>query len=275
MEDIKYKIGFFGESRAGKQKIINLFVEGTVFAKESYSTGLSIYEKCVTIDNDIDILLQIWDSAGQERYKLTKQHFFGLNGILLVYDPNIRETFDIIDYWCDTIKDNIDIESVVVFLIENNQSKNNKELHTEVRSESYYEPFDNLISTEIDKLHQEHRELYKYYGHIPRLRAVKSGKIFNYNGHGHGDSLDNHDHDHENDLEGDSLEVIIDEEIIDILLTLEDVSILRNDININQLEYLVEFEYTEVIEYEIQSNVLYQIIVDIENNEITSVKRLF
>ena len=124
MEDIKYKIGFFGESRAGKKKIINQFVEGTVFAKESSIIGLSIYEKCVTIDNDIDILLQIWDSAGQERYKLTKQHFFGLNGILLVYDPNIRETFDKIDYWCDTIKDNIDIESVVVFLIENNQSKN-------------------------------------------------------------------------------------------------------------------------------------------------------
>ena len=67
----------------------------------------------------------MWDTAGQERYMcLTKQYFSGLNGILLVYDPNIRETFDKIDYWCDTIKDNIDIESVVVFLIENNQSKN-------------------------------------------------------------------------------------------------------------------------------------------------------
>lgn len=153
--------------------------------------------------------------------------------------------------------------------------KNNKELHTEVRSEGYYEPFDNLISTEIDKLHQEHRELYKYYGHIPRLKAVKSGKIFNYNGHGHGDSLDNHDHDHVNQPEDETLEVFIDDENIDVLLTLDDVSILRNDINIDQLEYLVEFEYTEVIEYEIHSNVLYQIIVDIENKEVTSVKRLF
>ena len=125
MEDIKYKIGFFGESRAGKKKIINQFVEGTIFDKESSFTDLSTYEKCVTIDNDIDILLQMWDSAGQEKYRcLTKQQFHGFNGILLVYDPNIRETFDKIDYWCDTIKDNIDIESVVVFLIENNQSKN-------------------------------------------------------------------------------------------------------------------------------------------------------
>ena len=67
----------------------------------------------------------MWDTAGQERYMcLTKQYFYGLNGILLVYDPNIRETFDKIDHLCKTIKDNIDIESVVVFLIENNQSKN-------------------------------------------------------------------------------------------------------------------------------------------------------
>ena len=125
MEDIKYKIRFFGESRVGKQKIINQFVDGTLFDKESSFTLPSTYEKCVTIDNDIDILLQMWDTACQERYMcLTKQYFSGLNGILLVYDPNIRETFDKIDYWCDTIKDNIDIESVVVFLIENNQSKN-------------------------------------------------------------------------------------------------------------------------------------------------------
>ena len=125
MEDIKYKIRFFGDSRVGKQKIINQFVKGTVFDKESSFIGLSMYEKCVTIDNDIDILLQMWDSAGQEKYRcLTKQLFHGFNGILLVYDPNIRETFDKIDHWCKTIKDNIDIESVVVFLIENNQSKN-------------------------------------------------------------------------------------------------------------------------------------------------------
>ena len=67
MEDIKYKIRFFGESRKKKKKIINQFVEGTVFVKESSFSGLSIYEKCVTIDNDIDILLQMWDTAGQER----------------------------------------------------------------------------------------------------------------------------------------------------------------------------------------------------------------
>ena len=122
--EIHYNIGLFGESRVGKANIISQFTNGCLFNEESsYSTSIS--EKVVEIDNNIDIRLKIWDTAGQERYMtLTKQYFYGLNGILLVYDPTIRETFNKIEHWCTTIKSNIDIESVVIFLIENNQSKN-------------------------------------------------------------------------------------------------------------------------------------------------------
>ena len=120
-----YKIGLFGESRVGKTKIVNQFIYGNSF-NEELSSAPSISEKYVTIDSNIDILLKIWDTADQERYMtINKQYYSGLDGLLLVYDPSFHETFEKIEFWYMNIKDNVDIESKVVFLVENNQNENN------------------------------------------------------------------------------------------------------------------------------------------------------
>ena len=124
MEEIQYKIGVLGESRVGKTKFINKFINGNSF-NEKFSSTPSISEKFVTIDSNIDIQLKIWDTASQERLmSITKQYYLGLDGLLLVYDPNSRETFEKIEFWYMIIKDNIDIESIVVFLVENSQNEN-------------------------------------------------------------------------------------------------------------------------------------------------------
>ena len=82
----------------------------------------------ITIDNNIDVLLKIWDTAGQERYMtLTKQYFYSLDGLLMVYDPACRETFEKVEFWLNQIKETINIDSIVIFLVENIQSiKNTK-----------------------------------------------------------------------------------------------------------------------------------------------------
>ena len=101
MEEIQYKIGVLGESRVGKTKFINKFINGNSF-NEKFSSTPSISEKFVTINSNIDIQLKIWDTAGQERLmSITKQYYLGLDGLLLVYDPNSRETFEKIEFWYD------------------------------------------------------------------------------------------------------------------------------------------------------------------------------
>ena len=51
--------------------------------------------------------VQIWDTAGDERYKnITKNYYKGANGILLLYNITNRESFDSLNSWLTEIKKN-------------------------------------------------------------------------------------------------------------------------------------------------------------------------
>ena len=116
MSEIQFKIGTFGESRVGKTSIINQYAHETFNPSEESSIAPSTSNKAIEINSE-DVLLKIWDTAGQERYMaLTKQYFEGLDGILLVYDVTVIESFEKIQFWVDTIKGTIDIETVEKYI---------------------------------------------------------------------------------------------------------------------------------------------------------------
>ena len=51
--------------------------------------------------------VQIWDTAGDERYKnITSSYCRGANGILLLYNITNREPFDSLNSWLTEIKNN-------------------------------------------------------------------------------------------------------------------------------------------------------------------------
>ena len=51
--------------------------------------------------------VQIWDTAGDERYKnITSNYYRGANGILLLYNITNRESFDSLNSWLTEIKKN-------------------------------------------------------------------------------------------------------------------------------------------------------------------------
>lgn len=46
----------------------------------------------------------IWDTAGQEKYRcLTKMYFRDANVALVVFDVTNRRSFDSVDFWYDEI----------------------------------------------------------------------------------------------------------------------------------------------------------------------------
>ena len=49
--------------------------------------------------------LQIWDTAGEERYRsIVKNYFIGCTAAILVYDITNRNTFNILkDFWYNEI----------------------------------------------------------------------------------------------------------------------------------------------------------------------------
>ena len=43
----------------------------------------------------MSVKLQIWDTAGQEKFKaVSKQYYKGAKGVMLVYDISKRKTFE-------------------------------------------------------------------------------------------------------------------------------------------------------------------------------------
>ena len=74
------------------------------------------------------VKLQIWDTAGQEKYRSIVQTYYkGAVGIILVYSVNDRKSFQNIDNWMKQIKTNA-AENVVTLLIANKCDVNDRQV---------------------------------------------------------------------------------------------------------------------------------------------------
>ncbi len=91
-----------------------------VFIESYLNTIGSDYKlKIVKLDNGKTIKVQLWDTAGQDKYRsIAKNYFKGSHGILLLYDITSQTSFDNIREWITDIKDEAD-ENVIVFLLGN------------------------------------------------------------------------------------------------------------------------------------------------------------
>ena len=69
--------------------------------------------------NDQKVKLQIWDTAGHERFRtITTSYYRGAHGIVTVFDLTERQSFEHIEKWLDEIN-KFAKENVMRFLIGN------------------------------------------------------------------------------------------------------------------------------------------------------------
>ena len=77
--------------------------------------------------------LQIWDPAGQERYRtITNAYYKGADGIIIVFDITNRESFLNIDSWLEEINKNVG-DDVLIMIFANksdllNENSDNEEI---------------------------------------------------------------------------------------------------------------------------------------------------
>jgi Ras-related protein Rab-11A len=103
-ENYCFKIVLVGDSSVGKSNILSRYVNNE-FYKESKSTlGIELSTKVFKVNNSI-IKVNIWDTAGEERYNsITAAYYKGANGAIIVYDVTKKETFDNVEKWYKEIK---------------------------------------------------------------------------------------------------------------------------------------------------------------------------
>lgn len=98
------KLLTLGNSMVGKSSLIARFIDNKFFDSYISTIGIDFFKKKVKIGvNEID--LQIYDSAGQEKYKsISKQYYHNSEGILLVFDLTSQESFVALDEWIEDLE---------------------------------------------------------------------------------------------------------------------------------------------------------------------------
>ena len=107
MNNNQCKVILLGESSVGKTSLIQRYLKDE-FNDVIISTVSECYlEKQIDINGTI-INLQIWDTAGEERYRtLIRNYYNGTNAAIFVYDISKKTTFDELkNYWYKEIKEN-------------------------------------------------------------------------------------------------------------------------------------------------------------------------
>ena len=105
IEDIiEIKVTIIGSPGVGKTCIIKNYVNGVFNQINTSTSGVDYYKKVVYIDNK-KILLNIWDTAGQEKFYSMAQYFYRNSFIIIiVYDvTNIKSFEDIKNHWMKDI----------------------------------------------------------------------------------------------------------------------------------------------------------------------------
>ena len=116
-EKIVLKCVLLGESGVGKSSLINRFISGN-FNKDSLPTIVGGFSKKEIFyeEENTKIVYEIWDTAGQEKYRSINKIFYQDAYInILVYDITKKNTFKAIkDYWIEEIKENGPRDAIII-----------------------------------------------------------------------------------------------------------------------------------------------------------------
>ena len=105
------KLVFIGDPGVGKTCIISRFLKGTFDAEQITTVGASYATKTIKIsETNESLTLDIWDTAGQEKYRsLTRIFFQGAKLAILVYDITRKDSFENLkNVWLKELKDHAD-----------------------------------------------------------------------------------------------------------------------------------------------------------------------
>jgi small GTP-binding protein len=108
-----YKVCIVGDSEVGKTTLVNRYLKRRFVSEAQRTIGSNFFVQYVKIPEDRNLLtLQIWDLAGQPRFKWVRYAFYkGARGIVYAFDLTRKETLDSLIDWKEEVESKIGVVS--------------------------------------------------------------------------------------------------------------------------------------------------------------------
>ena len=105
-DEKEIKVILLGNSGVGKTSIINRYVNN-VYNSNCETTLGSTYSTREVIKDNVVYKLNLWDTTGQEKYhSITNLFIKGSSIVILVYSIDLLSSFEGLNYWYNSIKEN-------------------------------------------------------------------------------------------------------------------------------------------------------------------------
>ncbi len=123
----RIKVIIIGEAGVGKTSLVKRFVSGHFTKDYRTSIGANLFIKELNLNSGNNVSIQVWDIAGQERWKKMRHLYYkGAHGALIVGDITRENSFEQVkEFWnqdlnkyCDEIPkilivNKVDLDSII------------------------------------------------------------------------------------------------------------------------------------------------------------------
>ena len=173
--DYRFKIVIIGAAGSGKTAMVERLITKGFSEKPKTTIGVEYSPFNLSI-NDFNIVLELWDTAGQENYKsVAKTYFRSALGCVLVYDITSQKSFEELTFWNSQFRELSDPKSFVLLVGNKSDLENDRQVSFEQAENYAKNNFIQYIETSAVN-NQNIKETFERMGH-EIFNRVRSGEI--------------------------------------------------------------------------------------------------
>lgn len=140
------KVVLLGSQGVGKTAIVTSFLDKK-FSNSNLSTVAASYSNAIIDVNGTDVKVQIWDTAGQEKYRsLAPMYYHDADAAIVVFSVTDKQSFENVPSWIEELNEQID-SCPAVYIVGNKCDIDEREvllatgqaLATESNAREYFE----------------------------------------------------------------------------------------------------------------------------------------